>query len=55
MTKHPKTIAADRLAIDAVRIMEEDPYRPVTVLPVLEGSLVVGLIRMHDILQTSFR
>jgi arabinose-5-phosphate isomerase len=55
MTKHPKTIAADRLAIDAVRIMEEDPRCPVTVLPVLEGSRVVGLIRMHDILQTGFR
>ena len=31
--------------------MEEDPNRPVTVLPVLEEGRVIGLVRMHDILQ----
>jgi arabinose-5-phosphate isomerase len=51
MTKVPKSIGSDRLAIDAVRAMEEDPLRPVTVMPVLEGECVVGLIRLHDILQ----
>jgi arabinose-5-phosphate isomerase len=55
MTTQPKTIRGERLVIEAVRQMEEDSQRPVTVLPVLEGSRVVGLIRMHDILQTSFR
>jgi arabinose-5-phosphate isomerase len=51
MTKRPRTTSQDRLAIDAVRSMEEDPNRPVTVLPVLEEGRVIGLVRMHDILQ----
>lgn len=51
MTKTPKSIGSDKLALEAVRLMEQDPGRPVTVLPVLEGGRVVGLIRMHDILQ----
>jgi arabinose-5-phosphate isomerase len=55
MTKRPRTIEADRLAIDAMRKMEEDPLHPVTVLPVLERGRVVGLVRMHDILQTGLR
>jgi arabinose-5-phosphate isomerase len=53
MTETPKSIEARSLALDAVRAMEQDPLRPVTVLPVLDGRRVVGLIRMHDILQTS--
>jgi arabinose-5-phosphate isomerase len=55
MTKTPKSIGSDRLAIDAVRVMEEDPMRLITVMPVLEGTNVVGLIRLHDILQTISR
>lgn len=55
MTKHPKTIGPDRLAVDAVRAMEGDPNRLITVLPVLDREKVIGLIRMHDILQTSLR
>jgi signal-transduction protein with cAMP-binding, CBS, and nucleotidyltransferase domain len=31
--------------------MEENPKQPITVLPVLTRGKVVGLIRMHDILQ----
>jgi len=54
MTKTPRTTGPDHLAVEAVRIMEENPLAPVTVLPVLEGRRVVGLIRMHDILQTNF-
>ena len=33
--------------------MEEDPARPVTVLPVVREGKTVGLVRMHDILQVS--
>jgi arabinose-5-phosphate isomerase len=50
MTPSPKSIEPECLAIEAVKKMEEDPRRPVTVLPVLKDQRVVGLIRMHDIL-----
>ncbi len=51
MSPYPKTISPDLLALDALRCMEEDPARLMTVLPVLEQGSVVGLLRMHDILQ----
>lgn len=51
MTLSPKTIEQNCLILDAVRMMEEEPSRPITVLPVLEGARLAGLIRMHDILQ----
>ncbi len=51
MTFSPKSISAEKLAIDAVHVMEEDLGRLITVLPVLQGAKVVGLIRMHDIIQ----
>jgi arabinose-5-phosphate isomerase len=51
MTFSPKSISLEKLAVDAVRVMEENPERLITVLPVLEGLKVVGLIRMHDIIQ----
>lgn len=51
MTPSPKTVSSNKLALEAAKIMEEDPVRPITVLPVLEEGKVVGLIRMHDILQ----
>lgn len=50
MSKAPRTAQAGELAWDAMRRME-DPIRPVTALPVLQEGRVVGLIRMHDILQ----
>lgn len=51
MTKNPKSIFSTQRALDAVQKMEEDPHRLITVLPVLEQDLLVGLIRMHDVLQ----
>lgn len=53
MTQAPKTITSDVLAYIAMQIMEDDPAKPVTVLPVINNSnVLVGLIRMHDILQS---
>ncbi len=51
MTKSPRSIGSNLLALDAAKKMEGDPTRPVTVLPVLEEGKLVGLIRIHDILQ----
>lgn len=52
MTKVPKSIESSRLAWDAAKEMESDQKRPVMVLPVVEEEKVVGLIKMHDILQS---
>jgi arabinose-5-phosphate isomerase len=52
MTLKPKTISSEELAYEAMRNMEEDQKHPVTVLPVVEGGVCVGLLRMHDILQS---
>jgi arabinose-5-phosphate isomerase len=51
MTRNAKSISPGKLALHAMQIMEEDPHRLITVLPVLEGTSLVGLLRMHDILQ----
>ncbi len=55
MTRQAKTIAPDVLAWDAMKLMEEDPSRLITVLPVVEQGRVVGLLRMHDILQVNLK
>lgn len=53
MTKTPKSIENDRLAVDALKLMEKDQKKAITVLPVLDKeNKVVGLIRLHDILQS---
>lgn len=53
MTYSARWIAPDELAAKAVHLMESDQKRPITVLPVLEeGEKVVGLIKMHDIIQS---
>lgn len=51
MTRSPQKVGPEVLAFDAMRQMEADPNRPITVLPVVRGEQVVGLLRMHDILQ----
>ncbi len=49
MTKSPKVIIKDLLAIDAMKEMEEQ--KQITVIPVVENNKLIGLIRMHDIIQ----
>ena len=51
MTKNPKTIVKDMLAWDALKLMEQDSKKLVSVLPVIENDKVVGILHMHDILQ----
>ncbi len=45
-TRGPKTISPGQLALEAMQQM-----KGITVLPVVEKGQLVGLIRMHDILQ----
>ncbi len=48
MTVNPKTIDSSRLALDAVKVMEENRVTSLFVLN--ESQAIVGLIRMHDLL-----
>lgn len=53
MTLSPRHVDSSKMASEALEMMEADQKRPITVLPVLEGGKkVVGLIKMHDILQS---
>jgi arabinose-5-phosphate isomerase len=51
MTKHPKCTAKNTLAWQAMKQMEEDPKKLITVLPVVEEKKVVGILRLHEIIQ----
>lgn len=42
------------LVWDALGIMQKDPRKWITVLPVLDKHKLIGLIRMHDIIQRGF-
>jgi len=55
MNSTPKHTAPDQLVFDAIHRMEENPKHPITVLPVVTEGKVVGLIRMHDILQAGLQ
>lgn len=53
MTLTPRTIGPDELAAKALSLMEDDQKRPITTLAVVdESNKVLGLIKMHDIVQT---
>lgn len=51
MTPSPKSISMEALAWDAMKLMEADQKHPVMVLPVIDREKVVGVIKMHDIIQ----
>jgi arabinose-5-phosphate isomerase len=51
ITSKPLSIAQDALAWDAVQLMQKDPKKYVMVLPVLNQKQVVGILRMHDLVQ----
>ncbi len=51
MTQSAYTIPKDILAWDALKIMQKDPKRWITSLPVIDEGRVIGLLRMHDIVQ----
>lgn len=52
MTRSPLCIAADKLATEAISVMEKHKPRPVTVLPVVdENNRPVGLIHITDLMK----
>ena len=52
MTKSPKTIAKEKLAAQALHLMESNVPKPITVLPVIdEKNHVIGLLHMTDLVR----
>lgn len=52
MTKQPKTITKDKLAAQALHIMESNHPKPITVLPVIDAAnKVIGLLHMTDLVR----
>lgn len=52
MTKQPKTITKDKLAAQALHIMESNHPKPITVLPVIDtDDKVIGLLHMTDLVR----
>lgn len=53
MTKTPRTIGPEVLAWEAMQSMEAHQNQAITTMPVVDdGHKVLGLIKMHDILQS---
>jgi arabinose-5-phosphate isomerase len=52
MTRTPRTITADKLAAQALNIMEKNKPRPITVLPVVDqNNCAIGIIHLTDLLR----
>ena len=52
MTADPITVSGDTLAIHALEAMETNRRKSISVLPVVgEGRLMLGLLRLHDLVQ----
>jgi arabinose-5-phosphate isomerase len=53
MTPSGRSVSPGKLAWEAMQLMEADQKHPITCLPVIEeGRKVLGLIKMHDIIQS---
>jgi arabinose-5-phosphate isomerase len=52
MTSSPRLAHPEMFAYDAMCLMESDQKRAITVLPVVDNGFVVGLIKLHDIVQS---
>jgi arabinose-5-phosphate isomerase len=50
MTARPVTAAPDTMAHEALRLMEDRPSQ-ISVLPVVDGELCAGLVRLHDLVR----
>lgn len=52
MTSSPKTITQDKLAAQALHLMESNQPKPITVLPVIDSDRkVIGLLHMTDLVR----
>lgn len=53
-TSDPISVTPDTLAAEALRMMERNPAQALSVLPVIDGGELVGLLRLHDLVQAGF-
>ena len=51
MTTTPIAVASGMPAIEALTLMERNAKKAITVLPVIDEAKVVGMLRMHDLVQ----
>lgn len=51
MTASPITVASSAAAVEALTLMERNARKAITVLPVVDAGVVVGMLRMHDLVQ----
>ncbi len=52
MTNQPRTITKDKLAAQALNIMEKNKPRPITLLPVVDSEFrAIGIIHLTDLLR----
>lgn len=51
MTATPISVGSTAAAVDALTLMERNARKAITVLPVVDGAKVVGMLRMHDLVQ----
>jgi signal-transduction protein with cAMP-binding, CBS, and nucleotidyltransferase domain len=52
MTTDFISIQQQEMAVEAMKKMQKNPERWVKELPVMDRGKVIGLIRMHDIVQS---
>ena len=53
-TTDPISVTPGTLAAEALRVMERNPAQALSVLPVIDGGELVGLLRLHDLVQAGF-
>jgi len=51
MTSNPITVEPNELAYTALQLMENRPSQ-ISVLPVVDGTRSVGLLRLHDLVRS---
>lgn len=51
MTKMPQTIVKEKMAAQALSMMEKHKPRPITVLPVVENGKPIGIVHLTDLLR----
>ena len=52
MSRGPKRIQSNVLAVDALRLMEENKHKPITVLPVVDADgKPIGALHIHDLIR----
>jgi arabinose-5-phosphate isomerase len=51
MTSTPISVSSGTPAIEALTLMERNAKKAITVLPVIDAEKVVGMLRMHDLVQ----